>query len=171
MQPGHADEPTVPRCGATSPSSWSDPRVVEIPRPLWWIILHGDPARAAGQVGGQVREHLDTRTGRRSACGRASALLCAGYLANAATAWRLYAMRYGNPSIASVLSQLKAEGVARACSCSPLYPSTPARPRRASRTRSGMGPAHLALPELRVVNRYHDHPGYIDALARSVTDH
>ena len=34
----------------------TDPRVVEIPRALWWPILHGiDPARAAGALGAQVR--------------------------------------------------------------------------------------------------------------------
>ena len=48
----------------------SDPRVVEIPRLLWWLILHGvDPAHPAGALGAQVREHLDAAKARRSRSG------------------------------------------------------------------------------------------------------
>jgi ferrochelatase len=69
-----------------------------------------------------------------------------------------HAMRYGNPSIASQLDALKAEGATRILIL-PLYPQYSATTTAsvfdavytwAARTRN--------VPELRFVNRYHDDP-------------
>jgi ferrochelatase len=82
-----------------------------------------------------------------------------------------YAMRYGNPSIASQLDALKAEGATRILilQAYPQYSGTTtasvidAVNAWSSRTRN--------VPELRFVNRYHDDPRYIDALAKRLMDH
>ena len=80
-------------------------------------------------------------------------------------------MRYGKPSIASVLDRLKAEGATRVLVL-PLYPQYSGHDHRERDRRGRSLGAHVrALPELRFVNRYHDDPGYIDALAKRVTDH
>ena len=80
------------------------------------------------------------------------------------------AMRYGSPAIPQVLDELKAEGATRILIL-PLYPQYSATTTAsvidavctwALRIRS--------LPELRFVNRYHDEPGYIQALAKRITD-
>ena len=38
---GTPDEPTAPALRRYLAEFLSDPRVVEIPRPIWWLILHG----------------------------------------------------------------------------------------------------------------------------------
>ena len=38
---GTPDAPTVPAVRRYLAEFLSDPRVIELPRPLWWMILHG----------------------------------------------------------------------------------------------------------------------------------
>ncbi|MEP7302381.1 MAG: ferrochelatase [Caldimonas sp.] len=151
----------------------ADPRVVEIPRLLWWPLLHGiilrvRPARSARKYAGVWTaggSPLKVWTEKQ-------ALLLAGYLGQRGHPVVVrYAMRYGAPSIASALDALKAEGVDRVLVL-PLYPQY------ASATTASVGDAVAAwmqrsrnLPELRFVKHYHDDPGYIGALARRVSDH
>ncbi len=82
-----------------------------------------------------------------------------------------HAMRYGNPSVASQLDALKAEGATRVLLL-PLYPQY-----SATTTASAFDAVYAwaartrRAPELRFVNQYHDDPGYIVALARRIEDH
>ena len=82
-----------------------------------------------------------------------------------------YAMRYGNPSIASQLDQLKNEGITRVL-------ILPAYPQYSATTTASVFDAVYSwaakvrrLPEFRFINHYHDAPGYIDALAASIKAH
>ncbi|MFZ2651157.1 MAG: ferrochelatase [Burkholderiaceae bacterium] len=151
----------------------SDRRVVEIPRALWWLILHGvilriRPARSAAKYasiwtpeGSPLKVWTDKQ-----------ATLLRGYLGERGHRVQVrYAMRYGNPSIASVLDELKARGVTRLL-------ILPAYPQYSGPTTASVSDAVCQwaqgirnLPELRFVARYHDDPGYIGALAKRVTDH
>ena len=170
---GTPDEPTAPALRRYLAEFLSDPRVVEIPRALWMPILHGvilrvRPAKSAKKYasvwmtgGSPLRVWTDKQ-----------AKLLAGYLGERGHRVTVrYAMRYGNPSIASELDALKAQGVTRILVL-PLYPQY-SGPTTASviDAVASWTKRVRALPELRFVNRYHDDPGYIDALARSVTDH
>ncbi len=150
-----------------------DPRVVEIPRPLWWLILKGvilnlRPRKSAAKYasiwtpqGSPLKVHTERQ-----------AKLLRGALVegkqNLAVAW---AMRYGQPSIGATLDRLKAEGCTRILVV-PLYPQY-----AASTTASVMDEVGAwlqrtrNLPELRYVRDYHDRPGYIAALAASVREH
>ena len=80
-------------------------------------------------------------------------------------------MRYGNPSIPSALANLREQGCDRILAL-PLYPQY-----AASSTASALDAVFQTLrqsrnmPEMRTVRHYHDHPGYIAALANSVRDH
>jgi ferrochelatase len=151
-----------------------DPRVVEIPRPLWWLILNGiilnvRPKKSAAKYaaiwtpdGSPLRVHTE-KLGR----------LLRGYL-HAAIKSPLaveIAMRYGQPSVASALEKLKEEGCDRILVI-PLYPQY-----AASTTASACDAVFDALrharrmPALRVITHFHDHPRYIAALAQSVRDH
>ena len=82
-----------------------------------------------------------------------------------------YAMRYGSPSMAAQLDQLKAEGATRILIL-PLYPQY-----SGTTTASvfdavyGWAAKVRAIPELRFVNHYHDDPGYIAALAARIQAH
>ena len=82
-----------------------------------------------------------------------------------------YAMRYGQPSIAGALDQCKRDGVERVLAV-PLYPQY-----AASSTASAFDGVFTELgkirntPAIRTVKHYHDHPGYIAALAQNVRDY
>ncbi len=81
-----------------------------------------------------------------------------------------FAMRYGNPSTASVIERLQAAGCERILFF-PLYPQY-----SATTTATANDEAFRALmalrwqPAIRTVPAYHDHPLYIEALAQSVEE-
>jgi len=148
----------------------SDPRVVEIPKPLWWLILNGIilPARSAKSAAKYAS--IWTPRGSPLQVGTADlAQAVGGELA--ARGHRVlvrYAMRYGNPSVASVLDELAQQNVTRVLLV-PLYPQY-----CAATTASTLDAVTAwmrrsrRLPELRVLNHFHDAAGYIDALAEKI---
>ncbi len=151
----------------------SDPRVVEVPRLLWWLILHGiilrfRPARSAAKYAS-----IWTPDGSplKLWTERQANLLQAWLSERAHRVQVRYAMRYGETSIGAQLDALKAEGATRIL-------IVPAYPQYSATTTASLFDAVYAwaakvrnLPELRFVNRYHDDPGYIQALARSIEQH
>ncbi len=167
---GTPDAPEAPAIRRYLAEFLSDRRVVELPRPLWWLILHGfilpfRPARLA-----HAYRSIWTPDG--------SPLLAISRAQQVGLQARLGAdipvalgMRYGTPSIASAIDQLLEAG-ARRIVVLPLYPQYSAT------TTASVFDAVLAhvqpmrwWPELRLVNGYHDLPDYIDALADSVRAH
>lgn len=148
-----------------------DSRVVELPRPLWWLILHGiilrfRPARSA-------RKYRTIWTANGSpllAITRQQATAVTAALAESCPGPVRVAvgMRYGNPSIASALVELQAAGVRRLLIL-PLYPQYSAA--TVASTFDAVA-AELRtwrwLPELRFISHYHDDPGYLDALADAI---
>lgn len=170
---GTPDEPTAPALRRYLAEFLSDPRVVEIPRLVWWPILHGiilrtRPAKSAAKYasiwtpeGSPLAVWTD-----RQAKGLAERLAERGH--------RLLvrgAMRYGSPSVASQLDALRAEGATRVLVL-PLYPQY------AAATTASVADAVMRWslaarrqPELRFVNEYHDDAGYIGALAERVQAH
>ena len=152
----------------------SDPRVVEIPRPLWWLILNlfilpfrpKESAKRYAQVWTADGSPLKFHTERQ-------ARMLRGYLGERSKVPLQveYAMRYGNPSIAATLARMKAEGCTRILAV-PLYPQY-----AASTTATAIDAVGAALarmrnqPALRTIRNFHDEPGYIDALAQSVRDY
>jgi protoporphyrin/coproporphyrin ferrochelatase len=151
-----------------------DPRVVEIPRPVWWLILNlfvltlrpGKSAAKYAKIWMAEGSPLKVHTERQ-------AKLLKGWLGEAGTpdlavAW---AMRYGQPSIASVLDRFKHDGVERVLVV-PLYPQY-----AASSTASVMDDVADWIKrsrnplEFRFIKNFHDHPGYIAAVAATVKEH
>jgi ferrochelatase len=171
---GTPDAPTAPALRRYLKEFLSDPRVVEIPRLLWWmilnlVILNLRPAKSAKKYasiwqdeGSPLRFHTQRQ-----------AKLLAENLARRVNSPLVvdYAMRYGNPGIATTLDRLKAQGCNRILFL-PLYPQY-----AASTTATAVD--ELAkwlrltrtIPEVRTVNHFHDHPAYIAALASSVREH
>jgi protoporphyrin/coproporphyrin ferrochelatase len=170
---GTPDAPTPTAVRRYLAEFLSDERVVEIPRLLWWLILHGVILRT--RPAQSARKYASIWTAEGSPLKlwtEKQAKLLGGYLGQRGHAVTVrYAMRYGAPSIASVLDELKSQGVTRVLVL-PLYPQYSAT------TTASVNDAVYTwaskvreLPELRFVNRYHDDAGYIGALAKRVQDH
>jgi len=151
----------------------SDPRVVEIPRLIWWLILNGIilPFRSKQSAhkyatiwtpeGSPLKVHTEKQ----------SQLLQSNLTARGIDVRVEMAMRYGHPSVTSVLDKLKADGFDRIL-------LLPAYPQYSATTTASIFDAvfsHFAnirnVPELRLIKHYHDHDAYITALAQTLRTH
>lgn len=150
-----------------------DPRVVELPRPLWWLILNAVilPFRPAHSAKNYAKIWTDEgspllvhSTDLADSIARQLAARVSGVV-NVELA-----MTYGKPSIDSALENLYRQG-ARRIVCLPLYPQY-----SGTTTGSVFDIVTRALqrrrwvPELRFINQYHDTRGYIAALAQSIRE-
>ncbi len=151
-----------------------DRRVVEMARLPWWLILHGvilrtRPARSAKayqSVWGADGSPLLAIAQRQAAA--VQDLLNVRIPGSVRV---VLGMRYGNPSIASALTELR-QANARRILVFPLYPQY------SGSTTASVFDAIVAelsrwrwLPELRFINQYHDEPAYIAALVASIRAH
>lgn len=169
--------PAAPNKAALKPylkQFLSDPRVIELPRLLWWLILNGiilnvRPARSAEAyqtVWTDEGSPLLTYTRRQ-----AEALQLVLEKKFAGDVVVEFAMRYGEPSIGKGLQSLFDKG-ARKLLVLPLYPQY-------SGPTTGSTFDAIAedfkqrrwLPDFQFVGSYHDQPGYITAIADSIRDH
>jgi len=151
----------------------ADPRVVEIPRAVWLPILHGIILRTRPATSARKYASIWMKEGSPlKVWTEKQALLLAGYLGQRGHAVLVrHAMRYGEPSVASALDALRSEGAERVLVL-PLYPQY------AAATTASVGDALATwmqkrrnLPEIRFVKHFHDHPDYVGALARRVSEH
>jgi len=142
-----------------------DRRVTELPRWFWWLVLHGVILRIRPSRSARLYEKVWTENG--------SPLLSISKLQAQALQKSLgeefkvvLAMRYGNPSIASGLEQLR--DVERIIVL-PLYPQY-------SGTTTGSSFDAVAdvlktwrrVPDLRFISHYHDHSAYINAVIAKI---
>ncbi len=168
---GTPDAPTPKAVRRYLAEFLSDHRVVEIPRLLWLLILHGiilrfRPAKSAAKyasVWTAEGSPLKVWTEKQATLLQ-SRLTQLGH--HVVVRW---AMRYGSTSIASQLDALKADGVTRVLVL-PAYPQY-----SATTTASVFDAVYMwaqktrSIPELRFVNHYHDDAQYITALSSSVS--
>ncbi len=170
---GTPDEPTAGAVRRYLAEFLSDPRVVEIPRPIWLPILHGIILRTRPAKSAAKYASIWTPEGSPlKVWTEKQATLLRGYLGERGHQVTVrYAMRYGNPSIPAVLDELKAQAVTRVLilSAYPQYSGTTTASVIDAVSAWSQKVRHL--PELRFVNRYHDDLGYIDALHRKVRAH
>lgn len=165
---GTPDAPTTPAVRRYLAEFLSDPRVIDYPRWLWLPILHGAILRIRPKRSAHAYSTIWTPQGSPLLVqSRALTEKVGRSCADLGIRVEL-AMRYGNPSIASVVERLTADGVQRLVVL-PLYPQY-----SATSTGTAFDGVHAALvklrhvPELRTVSDYHAAPAYIDALAESV---
>ena len=174
---GTPDAPTIRAIRKFLAEFLWDPRVVELPRALWWLILHlavlqlrprkkvesyakiwteeGSPLLVIGK-----KQEFALQAALEGTCvGRVRVVL---------------AMRYGEPSITSALQVLQ-ENNARRILVLPMYPQYSAS--TTASTFDGLAKELEGLrwiPEIRMVNCYGAEPEYIDACAdriRSYWEH
>jgi ferrochelatase len=132
----------------------SDPRVVELPRWLWLPILHGVVLRRRPAASARKYAKIWTAEGSPLAVHTARQ----AELLRAATGLPVeYAMRYGEPSIASALRKLPARP-----RIVPMYPQYARSTTESIRDVVGR--------DADFVEQFHQHPGYIAALAALVEE-
>ena len=149
----------------------SDPRVVEVPRALWYLILNGLILPFRSKKSAEAYQSIWTEAG--------SPLLCNTQAMSDKLAQKLrtkdivvdFAMRYGKPSLDLKIDAMLRQGV-RKLLVLPLYPQYSAT------TTASVFDAltdnfqkRRWFPELRFVNQYHDEPSYINGLADKVRHH
>jgi protoporphyrin/coproporphyrin ferrochelatase len=167
---GTPDEPTASAVRRYLAEFLSDHRVVEIPKPIWWLILHGiilrlRPAKSAKKYASiWLPEGSPLKVWSEK-----QAMLLQGYLGEQGHKVQVrLGMRYANPSIRSQLDALKAEGFTRILIL-PMYPQY-----SGTTTASVFDAVYTwaakvrRIPELRFVNNYHDDAGYVNALAERI---
>lgn len=170
---GTPDAPTAPALRRYLREFLLDPRVIELPRVTWWLILHLFVLTRRPKQSAKLYEKIWTPQG--------SPLLMIARRQAALVEERLRAalgtpvhvavgMRYGNPSIGSALRDLAARGCRRILVL-PLYPQYAAA---TSGSTFDAVAAELTgwrwVPEVRVLQHYHDEPGYVAALAASIRE-
>ena len=170
---GTPDAPTTKDVRRYLKEFLNDPRVVEVPRLIWFLILNLvilriRPRRSAaayrevwsddGSPLLTISRSQATKLQQRLNSENSSMVVALG-------------MRYGNPSISTALEELRQHN-ARRILVLPLYPQYSAT------TTASVFDAVTDeiqkwrwIPELRFINNYPDHPGYIAALAESVRKH
>ena len=169
--------PAAPTAAAVKPylrQFLSDPRVVEIPKPLWWLILNGiilntRPKKSAAKYASVwLKEGSPLKVWTEQ-----QAKLVKGYLGEQYPDQLCvdYAMRYGAPSIADQIAKLKAANCQKILIV-PMYPQY-----AASTTASVVDEVGRVLqrtrhqPTIHTLAPFFDDPGYIAALAEQVRSH
>ena len=141
----------------------SDPRVVQIPRWLWWPLLRGVilPLRG-GRVARKYASIWRADGSPLAALTRDLGMALQQALPGTRV---VHAMRYGDPEIASVLASLSRTGIDRVLVL-PLYPQY------STTTTASVADAlrDTRLP-LRMIDDYHLDPGWVAAVADSIRAH
>lgn len=147
----------------------NDPRVVNIPRPVWWLILHGlvlpfrpsKSAKAYRKIWDAEKGSPLTFLTRQLAEKTADKLRDQGIEA-------VYAMRYGEPSIATQLLRFKSLGIGHIVVL-PLYPQY------SSTTTASIYDDLIKefnhwryIPSFQFISDYHQNPDYIAAVADTI---
>jgi ferrochelatase len=150
-----------------------DPRVVEVPRVIWWPLLKGAilPFRSGASAERYAAIWTHEGSPLLANSERQQRSLMAELQKRGIEVDLALAMRYGQPSVPMVLEGLRRSKVARLLVV-PMYPQY-------SATTTGSAFDAISrvleqtrnLPELRWIRSYADDPGYIDALRRSVRMH
>ena len=152
----------------------SDRRVIEWPRAVWYPVLYGIVLNTRPKKSGALYDKIWNREKDESPLRtytRAQGEKLAAALAGNDNVVVEWAMRYGNPSIESVLERMTTAGCRRIVMF-PLYPQYSAT--TTATVNDKFFEALIKMrwqPAVRTVPAYHDEPVYIDALARSIEKH
>ncbi|MGH8378892.1 MAG: ferrochelatase, partial [Gammaproteobacteria bacterium] len=166
---GTPDAPTPAALRRYLAEFLSDRRVVNLPRLIWWPLLHGVVLRTRPKHSAAAYARIWTPQG--------SPLLTHSQAIAATLARELetrtgapvplaLGMRYGNPSLAEALVELAAAGVTHLVVL-PLYPQYAKATSGSTRARL----KQLASAPLVCIESYAEDPGYIAALAASLREH
>jgi protoporphyrin/coproporphyrin ferrochelatase len=152
----------------------SDPRVIELPRFVWYPILYGLVLTTRPKKSGEKYRsiwNMERNESPLRTFSRAQSKRLAEAFAGEPRIVVEWGMRYGSPSTKSAAERLVAAGCDRILMF-PLYPQY-----SATTTATANDKLYRALmqmrrqPTVRSVPAYYDEPVYIEALARSIEAH
>ncbi|KQM96640.1 ferrochelatase [Sphingomonas sp. Leaf25] len=167
MNLGTPDDPSPSSVKRYLAEFLSDRRVVELPAIAWQPILRGIILNTRPKKSAHAYQQVwSDRGSPLAAITRAQSEAMQGAFGEGVVIdW---AMRYGNPSIASRIDSLREQGCDRIL-LAPLYPQYCAA---TTATANDKAFAHLAglrwQPAIRTLPPYYDDPAYIDALATTL---
>lgn len=145
-----------------------DPRVVNLPRPLWWLILNLFILPFRPRKSAHAYQSIWTENGSPLTVTTAQLTEKVSDTLTDEHCIVDYAMRYGKPSLAEKLAKLARQNLDELIVL-PLYPQYSSTTTAAVFDVLGR---HLLsqrrIPGLRFIGEYHDDPGYIEALADSI---
>ncbi|MGB1199029.1 MAG: ferrochelatase [Thalassotalea sp.] len=171
---GTPEAPTAPALKKYLKEFLSDPRVVEIPRLAWLIILHGIILRVRPKKSAQLYQTIWSDKGSplmvisQALTAKVSKVITDKYQDTVVVD---LAMRYGELSLSKALNRFQAQGIDNIIVL-PLYPQY-AGPTTGSTFDevANVIKSWRWVPSLHFISSYHDHPRYIQALASSVNEH
>lgn len=172
---GTPDAPTASALRAYLAEFLADPRITEMPRWLWWLILHGIILRIRPHKSALKYQKVWTETGSplltiSQAQKQALEIALKSYFPDIPIQISL-AMRYGNPSISSALEELR-QANARQILILPLYPQYSATSTASAFDAvSDVFKSWRWLPDIRFISNYHDQIYYINALAIQIKNY
>ncbi|CAK0753454.1 Ferrochelatase [Gammaproteobacteria bacterium] len=173
VQLGTPDAPTTSAVRRYLAEFLWDPKVIELPRLLWWFVLHGIILRTRPKHAARLYQKIWTEQG--------SPLLVISNAQRIALENKLrektkksvsvyLGMRYGNPSLKDVLEEIRKHNI-DLLFILPLYPQyATATTGSAFDSVANLLSKWRKLPELHMVMQYHDYSSYLDALATSVEE-
>ena len=168
---GTPEAPTARKVRPYLAQFLGDPRIIELPRWLWNIILHGVILRIRPKRSAHAYARIWTEQGSPLRTGSEALMRALQTEISARRPGPIkveLAMRYGEPSVRRQIEKMQREGVRRLLVL-PLYPQY-----SATSTGSVIDAVADTLkvlrwpPELRLINDYHDDPAHIEALAKSI---
>ncbi|CAH9053205.1 Ferrochelatase [Pseudoalteromonas holothuriae] len=170
---GSPDAPTPKALRVYLAEFLSDPRIVEIPRLIWLMILHGIILRVRPKKSAKAYQSVWTEHGSplihisQQQTDKLAALIKQQGFSNTEV---VLAMRYGNPSIEAGLEALRDKGLTRIIIL-PLYPqySSPTTGSTFDAVANVLKKWRW-VPELHFINGYHKNDLYIESLANSIAE-
>lgn len=170
---GTPDEPTPRAVRRYLAEFLADPRLVELPRWLWLPILHAVILNIRPRRSAHAYQKVWTPEGSplRVFSQRQRAAIANQFSAPPTPLTVTLGMRYGSPSIADALNELRAAALKRLIVL-PLYPqySGPASGSVFDAV-SAVLQTWRWVPDLHFISSYFDAPGYITALANSIREY
>ncbi len=173
---GSPDSPTPAAVRRYLGEFLHDKRVIETSRWIWYPILHGIILRFRPAKSAKAYKKIWNYEGGKD--DSQAPLVRVTQAQGAAVQAKLsddvdvqIAMRYGNPSIPSVINDMIDKGISK-IGVLPMYPQY-----AGATTASIYDAVYKTLktsrdvPEISIIRDYHDHPDYIAALAASAQEH
>ena len=163
VQLGTPDAPTSGALRRYLREFLGDPRVVNLPRAIWLPILYGPILAFRPRRSAALYRRIWTEKGSPL---RLYTEACTEAIAASFPDHRVeFAMRYGEPKLSRRLAELRSQGPVLVIPLFPQYAGA-----TIGSIEDVISAQGEAGEEIRVLDGYAEHPGYIDALAASVSE-